>query len=64
MAAMVQNHVEELTAQEGWVLLDEQARRYLHMSGEEFIKAWDRNELDPSADSNVARLAMLLPFGR
>ena len=64
MAAVIQQSVQELDAQEGRQLLDRQARRYLGMSGEEFIRAWERGELDPDADPHVARVAMLLPFGR
>jgi hypothetical protein len=57
MAAVVQHSVQELDAQEGRQLLDRQARRYLGMSAEEFAEAWDRG-------ADVARVAMLLPFGR
>lgn len=63
MAAVIQQSVQELDAQEGRDLLDRQARRYLSMSGEEFARAWERGELDPDGDPNVARVAMLLPFG-
>ena len=63
MAAVVQQSVQELDADEGRALLDRQARRYLGMSGEEFLRAWERGELDPDADPNVARVAMLVPFG-
>lgn len=63
MAAVVQQSVQELDAQEGRELLDRQARRYLGMSGEEFVQAWGRGDLDPDRDANVARVAMLLPFG-
>ena len=63
MAAVIQQSVQELDAREGHELLDRQARRYLAMSAEEFRRAWDVGELDPEADPNVARVAMLLPFG-
>jgi hypothetical protein len=63
MAAVVQHSVQELDAEEGRALLDRQARRYLGMSGEEFTRSWERGELDPDGDANVARVAMLLPFG-
>lgn len=64
MAAVVQHSVRELDAQEGRELLDRQARRYLDMSGEKFAQAWHSGELDPDRDAHVARVAMLLPFGR
>lgn len=57
----------ELTHDEGWKLLDEQARRYLGLSAEEFIRAWDSGELDPNdpcGHSAVMGVAMLLPLIR
>jgi hypothetical protein len=63
MAAVIQQSVQELDAREGHELLDRQARRYLGMTAEEFQRAWEVGELDPEADPNVARVAMLLPFG-
>jgi len=63
MTAVVQQSVQELDADEGRALLDRQARRYLGMSGEEFARAWERGELDLDANPDVARVAMLLPFG-
>jgi hypothetical protein len=63
MAAVVQQSVHELDAREGRELLDRQARRYLGMSGVEFMRAWERGELDPDRDPHVARVSMLIPFG-
>lgn len=63
MAAVIQQSVQELDAREGRELLDRQARRHLGISAEEFERAWEAGELDPEADPNVARVAMLLPFG-
>jgi hypothetical protein len=56
--------VRVLSREEGKLLLDEQARRYLQMSGEEFIRRWDAGEFDGPERSEVVRLAMLLPFAR
>jgi hypothetical protein len=63
MATVIQQSVQELDAREGHELLDRQARRYLGMTAAEFRRAWEAGELDPEADPNVARVAMLLPFG-
>jgi hypothetical protein len=63
MAAVIQQSVQELDARGGRELLDRQARRHLDMSAEDFRRAWEAGELDPEADPNVARVAMLLPFG-
>lgn len=62
-------HVEELTCEEGWELLDRQAQRYLRMSGAEFLEAWDAGEFDDPDDRTkngpeVMRVAMLLPLVR
>ncbi len=57
--------VEELDRDGGRVLLDEAARHYLRVSGEEFMRAWDAGEYDSDPDRpEVMRVAMLLPFGR
>lgn len=53
----------ELTAAEGRRLIDERARRFLGMSGEEFTRRWQAGELDEH-DDNVLRIALLLPLGR
>ena len=63
MPSMVQRCVQELDAREGRELLDRQSRRRLGMSGAEFRRAWKAGELDPEADLEVARVALLLPFG-
>ena len=40
------NHkVKFLTAEEGKSLLDQQARRYLKMSGEEFVRRWKAKKI-------------------
>ena len=53
MAAVIQESVQELNAQEGRDLLDRQARRYLGMSGEDFVRAWERGELDPPTATSM-----------
>jgi hypothetical protein len=58
-------HIRELTREEGIALLDREARRRLHMSGEEFIRAWEAGEFDDDPDRpEVMYVAMLLPFAR
>ena len=62
-------HVPELTREESWEMLDQQARRYLGKSGSEFLHGWDAGEYgDPDDRSanppGVMHLAMLLPFVR
>jgi hypothetical protein len=51
----------ELTREEGRRLLDERARRFLHMSGAEFRRRYAAGELDPD-DDHVLGVALLLPL--
>ena len=58
-------NIEELTIEEGRNLLDKQARRYLNMSGGEFIKKWEAGEFGGDSDRpEVMRLVMLIPFAK
>ena len=58
-------NIRELTREEGLALLDREARQYLQMSGEEFIRAWEAGEFDTDPDRpDVMYLAMLLPFAQ
>jgi hypothetical protein len=52
-----------VSAEEGRAIIDERARRFLGMSGEEFRRRYEAGELDPDND-NVLRVALLLPLGR
>jgi hypothetical protein len=54
--------VRELSVEDGKRLLDEQARRYLGISGEEFARRWSTGEIDPDGQPDVMRVAMLLPL--
>jgi hypothetical protein len=57
--------VKELTQQEGKALLDQAARRYLKMSADEFIQAWESGEFDDDPDRpDVMYVAMLLPLAK
>ena len=56
--------VEEVDLDEGRRLLDEAARKLLHMSGEEFIAAWDDGRITDSDSLRVQQVAALLPFAR
>jgi hypothetical protein len=57
--------IRELTREEGLALLDREAQRYLHMSAEQFIKAWEAGDFDEDPDRpDVMYVAMLLPFAK
>ena len=54
-----------MSPEESWQRFDEAAQFYLHMHGEEFLKAWDAGEFDENPDRpEVMRLVLLRPFGR
>ncbi len=55
----------ELSRADSRTLLDQQARRYLQMSGDDFIRAWDAGQFADNPDRpEVMRVAMLLDFAR
>ena len=57
--------IQEVTPEEGRAIVDRAARRNLHMSGEQFLKAWDAGVFDDDPDRpEVMSVAMLLPFAR
>lgn len=56
--------ITEISLEEGRRLLDTAARRYLNMSGGEFMAAWDEDRI-PNPDTwAVQQVASLLPFAR
>ncbi len=58
--------IRELTEDEAWQLFDENARYYLGISGEEFLRRWDAGEYrdnDYRPDHTaIIEVAMLLPL--
>jgi len=56
--------VRELDREAGRELLDEQARKYLGIGGQEFLRHWDAGEIDADQDPDVMRVAMLAGFAR
>lgn len=57
--------VEILTREEGRAFFDRQARKYLGISGEEFLRRYDAGEFRPSCQNlSVSRMVILLPFAR
>jgi hypothetical protein len=43
--------------------VDQLARRLLNISGQEFVDRWARGDYRGTGDSNVMRVASLLPIG-
>jgi hypothetical protein len=57
--------VDILTREEGVAFFDRQARKFMGMSGEEFLRRYDEGEFRPSCQSiNISRMVMLIPFAR
>jgi hypothetical protein len=62
MPARTDNEIRELTLEQGQQLLDDKARQYLGISGEEFRTRWEAGEIDADDEPDVMRVAMLLPL--
>jgi hypothetical protein len=69
MAAMVVQaaSIADIDQGDAWSLFDSAARRHLHMSGEEFLRAWDAgvfDDPDPDSHRGVMDVAILIPLVR
>lgn len=60
--------VHVVTREEGIALFDQEARKTLGISGDEFLQRWDAGVYQPVPDTaegrKVGRLAMMIPFAR
>jgi hypothetical protein len=57
--------VHFVTPEERWAIFDQAAQHYLHMSGEEFIRAWDAGEFAEDPDHPaIVSVYMLRPSDR
>jgi hypothetical protein len=56
--------IVELSEDEGRALFERQARKYLGMSGDEFLRKWDAGEIDDPDRSEVLTVAFLIPLVR
>jgi len=64
-ASPTNGQIRELTCEEGMALLDRAARQRLHMSGEEFMWAWEAGAFDDDPDRpDIMYVALLIPFTR
>lgn len=64
MSAIDERPVEEVTREEGARLFDDVARRFLGMSGPDFLSRWDAGAFRGDDRNEVYHVAMLIPFGR
>ena len=51
-----------VSRRQGRKILDRQARKYLGMSGEEFVRKYRAGEIEDPDRSDVIRVAMLIPL--
>lgn len=51
-----------VTRRRGKAILDRQAKKYLGMSGQEFVRRYRAGEIEDADRSDVARVAMLIPM--
>jgi hypothetical protein len=56
--------IRELTHDEGRALLDARARRYLGISGDEFLRRWEAGDFRGVDRPEVMRVVMAIPFAR
>jgi hypothetical protein len=56
--------VREVSNEEGRALFDRAARFYLHLSGEEFLMAWNEGKFQDPDQPEIMAVAVLLPFAR
>ena len=56
--------VRIIDREEGMRLLDAAARRYLGISGEEFLRDWDAGKFGDPDGTEVMNVVSLIPFAR
>jgi hypothetical protein len=53
------------TSEEARILFDKTARRYMDMSGDQFLRAWENGEFrDADMKARAMRVAVLIPLVR
>jgi hypothetical protein len=62
VATRTDNEIRELSPEEWEQLVDDKARKYLGMSGEEFERRPNAGEIDIDDSPDVTRVAMMLPL--
>jgi hypothetical protein len=64
MDARTDNQIRELSPEQWDQRVDEQARKRLGMSGEEFERRLNAGEIDIDDSPAITRIAMMLPLHR
>jgi len=60
----IEESVQHLSDEEACALFDRQARKFLGISGEEFLRRYDAGEFRECGSLNVVRMQILLPLVR
>ncbi len=60
--AFEDDRIDWVSLEEGWELLDEQARAHLNMSAEEFARRYHAGEIEDYEQPEVIKLSYLLSF--
>jgi hypothetical protein len=63
MATRTDIEIHELTPEQGRQLLDDKARRYLGISGNEFRSRWEAGEIDADDEPDMMRARCSWPLG-
>jgi hypothetical protein len=61
-ATQEDDSLETMSPEDGWRLLDHQARKFLGMSGEEFARQYRAGLIENPHRLEVVRVAILLPL--
>jgi len=64
MSVLDESPVEEVTPEDGVRLFDAAARRFLGISGPDFLMRWDAGVFKGDERNEVFHVSMLIPFGR
>lgn len=62
--AVHSDEIPTISDEDGWGLLESEARDYFDMSVSEFQTAWEQHAFPPEDRERAAEVAMLLPFAR
>lgn len=54
--------IHTLSEEEAWKLFDTAARRYLGISGEEFLRSWEQGKYEGLDEPRLMHVIMLLPL--
>jgi hypothetical protein len=54
--------IRDVSADEAGEIFDRQARKYLGMTGEEFLRKWDAGEIHDPDQAHIVRQVLMIPL--